>query len=233
MYLKRLHGWKLTTAEAKELQLKLAGQVLHEEGTIQPSLVAGLDISVKRDRKTATGAAVVLSYPEMKLVETSVVGGEMEFPYVPGYLSFREAPLMLEALERLKNEPDLVLVDGQGIAHPRRMGLAAHLGLFLNRPTIGCAKSPLCGKFEMPGNEPGDFSEIKDGDETIGAVLRTRKDVKPLYISVGNRITLDEAVRQVINCCRGYRLPEPTRLAHQVAGGSLNKNQKAAYAKSD
>ena len=230
MIVKKLHDWNLAVDRARELQAQLAGQVSHENDICQPGFIAGVDISVRRGQQAATGAAVVLSYPEMEIVETSVIQGQLDFPYVPGYLSFREAPLILKALEGLSIVPDLVLVDGQGIAHPRRMGLASHLGLFLEKPTIGCAKSSLCGTSGAPGDEPGDFSEIKDGDETIGAVLRTRRSVKPLYISVGHKINLPEAVRWVLNCCRGYRLPEPTRLAHQAARGALEGNRSAEYA---
>ena len=143
------------------------------------------------------------------------------FPYIPGLLSFREAPLILAACEQLDLIPDLVLVDGQGIAHPRRFGLASHLGLFLNIPTIGCAKSLLCGAHEIPDSEPGNYAEIIDKSEIIGAALRTKPGVKPVYVSIGHKIDLETAIRWVMNCCRGYRLPEPARLAHLAAGGNL------------
>jgi deoxyribonuclease V len=168
---------------------------------------------------------VVLSYPELRLVETRVVSGELEFPYVPGLLSFREAPLTLAACQELSVTPDLFLVDGQGVAHPRRMGLASHLGLFLDKPTIGCAKSLLCGSGEMPGEEPGSYTEIVDRGEVIGATLRTRPGVKPVYVSIGHKIDLETAIQWVLNCCRGHRLPEPARLAHLAAGGNLAPGQ--------
>jgi deoxyribonuclease V len=162
---------------------------------------------------------VVLEYPELGLVETKVVSGKLDFPYIPGLLSFREAPLTLVACERLSVTPDLILVDGQGIAHPRRLGFASHLGLFLDMPTIGCAKSRLCGSHEEPGNEPGNYTEVVDEGETIGVALRTKAGVKPVYVSIGHKVDLQTAIYWVLECCCGYRLPEPTRLAHLAATG--------------
>jgi len=178
-------------------------------------------MGINKAQKTGTAAVVVLSYPDLSLVELSVVTERLEFPYVPGLLSFREAPLLLAACEKLRMNPDIIMVDGQGMAHPRRLGLACHLGLFLNTPTIGCAKSRLCGRCQEPGNAPGDHSELVDREEVIGAVVRTRAGVKPVYVSVGHKIDLADAVNWVFHCCRGYRLPEPTRLAHLAAGGNL------------
>lgn len=188
---------------------------------VAPRFIAGVDISARRAGRAARAAVVVLSYPELGVVEAEVVSGELALPYIPGLLSFREAPLILEACERLTVTPDLILVDGQGIAHPRRLGLASHLGLFLDTPTIGCAKSRLCGSHEEPGAEPGDYAEVVDKDELIGAALRTRSGVKPVYVSIGHKVDLETAVHWVLRCCRGYRLPEPTRLAHLAAGGNL------------
>ena len=165
----------------------------------------------------------VLNYPELRLVEARVVNGELDFPYVPGLLSFRELPLTLAACERLTVAPDLVMVDGQGIAHPRRMGLASHLGLFLDTPTIGCAKSLLCGNHEMPGVEPGSYAEVIDRGEIIGAALRTKPGVNPVYVSIGHKVDPQAAIYWVLECCHGYRLPEPTRLAHLAAGENLKQ----------
>jgi deoxyribonuclease V len=147
---------------------------------------------------------------------------------VPGLLSFREAPLILAAFEKLTATPDLVFVDGQGIAHPRRIGLASHLGLCLGLPTIGCAKSRLCGEHETPGFAAGSYAELRDNGEVIGAAVRTRAGVKPVYVSIGHMIDLPSAIRRVLDCCRGYRLPEPTRLAHMAAGGNLKVQLHAA-----
>ena len=220
MKIVRRHGWQVTTTEAIQIQKELAGQV-SRTGDVNPSLIAGVDVSVNRWAKTGTGAVVVLNYPELEVVETQVVTGLVEFPYVPGLLSFREIPLLLPAFEKLSVTPGLCIVDGQGIAHPRRIGLAAHLGLFLDIPTIGCAKSRLCGSHEETDNTAGSFAELRDDQEVIGAVVRTRTGVKPVYISIGHKIDLPAAIQWVLNCCQGYRLPEPTRLAHQAAGGNL------------
>ena len=221
MKVEKLHSWQVSTTQALDIQQRLADRVSKTSEVTTPRLIAGVDISVNRMQGMATGAVVVLNYPELKLVETKTVNGELDFPYVPGLLSFREAPLILAACERLAVNPDLVLVDGQGIAHPRRMGLASHLGLFLNTPTIGCAKSRLCGEHQVPGTEPGSYTEVVDRDEIIGAALRTRQGVKPVYVSIGHKVDLQTAIHWVLECCRGYRLPEPTRLAHLAAGGNL------------
>lgn len=215
------HGWQVTTFQAKEIQLELAGEVSRVGNITAPRLIAGVDISVNRWNKTGTGAVVVLSYPSLEIAEVKVVTDRIDFPYVPGLLSFREMPLLLKAFEKIERVPDLVLVDGQGIAHPRRIGLASHLGLWLGIPTIGCAKSRLCGEHEIPAPEAGSYAELLDNGEVIGAVLRTKTDVNPLYISIGHMIDLPSAVHWVTACCRGYRLPEPTRLAHLAAGGNL------------
>ena len=221
MEVARLHGWQVSTAQAMDIQMKLAAQVSRFGEVTSPRLIAGVDISVNKEDGTGTGAVVVLSYPGLDLVEIRIVKDRLEFPYVPGFLSFRESPLILAACERLTVTPDLIMVDGQGIAHPRRMGLASHLGLFLDTPTIGCAKSRLCGSHEEPGAESGSYADLVDGGEVIGAVLRTKAGVKPVYVSIGHRVDLPTAIHWVLACCRGYRLPEPARLAHLAAGGNL------------
>jgi deoxyribonuclease V len=225
MKVKSLHSWQVTTAQAFDIQLRLASEVSRTNELTTPRHIAGVDISVDRVRGVARGAVVVLSYPELKLVETQVVAGKVDFPYVPGLLSFREAPLTLAAFERLETAPDLVLFDGQGIAHPRRLGLAAHLGLFLDTPAIGCAKSRLCGYHDTPGLEPGSYAELTDRGEVIGCALRTKLGTKPVYVSIGHKVDLDSAIGWVMRCCRGYRLPEPTRLAHLAAGGKLGSRE--------
>ncbi len=227
MKAKRLHGWQVSITQAMELQKELAVLVSMTSEITKLRFIAGADISVRKEMEMATGAVVVLEYPGFKLVETQVVNGRLDFPYVPGLLSFRESPLILEACERLTTTPDALMVDGQGIAHPRRMGLASHLGLFLNIPTIGCAKSRLCGTHPMPGIETGNYAEVEDRGEVIGAALRTRRGIKPVYVSAGHKIDLQSAIYWVLECCRGYRLPEPTRLAHQLAVGSLRREISA------
>jgi len=222
----RLHEWQVSNARAMEIQVNLAAQVSRAGEVASPRLIAGVDISVNRVIGTGTGAVVVLSYPELDLVETRVVTDRLEFPYVPGLLSFRESPLILAACEKLDTAPDLIMVDGQGIAHPRRIGLASHLGLFLDVPAIGCAKSRLCGRHDVPGVEAGSCADLVDGGGVIGAVLRTRTGVKPVYVSIGHKIDLPAAIHWVLKCCRGYRLPEPTRLAHLAAGGILKQETR-------
>ena len=190
----------------------------------EPRLVAGLDCAFSSDGERIFAIVIVMQIPSSRtserlstfeIIETGRAVRRVDFPYIPGLLSFREAPACLEAIGKLTNRPDLFLIDGQGIAHPRRLGLASHLGLFLDKPTVGCAKSRLIGTFEEPGSEKGSYSSLMDNDEVIGAVVRTRRNVKPLFVSVGNRCLLNDAIRMTLTCTTKYRLPEPTRLAHQ------------------
>ncbi len=238
-----LHEWDLSYAEAREVQSRLAGRVRIERLKKEPQIIAGLDCAFTEGGKRIAAAVVVLRrvvslsptesggvpkarHPQavleaatqtaFEVIETVGASQDVTFPYIPGLLSFREAPVCLEAIEKLESEPDLFLIDGQGIAHPRRLGLAAHLGLFLDKPTIGCAKSRLTGTFEEPGLGKGSRSLLRDREEAIGAVVRTRTHVKPLFVSVGNRCTLEDAIEQTLACTTRYRLPEPTRLAHQT-----------------
>jgi len=221
MKVHKLHQWDVSHGQAKALQVSLAKKVVTEDEGINPDLIAGVDISSPGPRDTARGAVVVLNYPELNLMEVKTVERKVTFPYIPGLLSFREAPLILAACQELSSVPDLVLVDGQGIAHPRRFGLASHLGLFLDVPAIGCAKSILCGAHKPVGEKVGSYAELVDNGQVIGAALRTRIGVKPIYVSVGHKISLSSAIKWVLNCCCGYRLCEPTRLAHLAAGGNL------------
>ncbi len=208
-----------------EIQKSLAVQVIRNNEAGKPRYIAGVDISSGRAVDKATAAVVVLSYPELVLVDSSVIYTETTFPYVPGLLSFREVPLILKAYEKLKKEPDLILVDGQGIAHPRRMGFASHLGLVLEKPTIGCAKSLLTGEHGEPAEKAGSFADITDNGEVIGAVVRTIDNVKPLYVSIGHKVDLAAAIKWVLACCKDYRIPKPLRLAHQAAYGSLKSSK--------
>ncbi len=178
-----------------------------------PKFIAGTDCAFTADKKKIIGCVVVLEYPQMNVVEISHAARKVTFPYIPGLLSFREAPVCLDAVEKLRHRPDLFMIDGQGVAHPRRLGLAAHLGLFLNKPTIGCAKSRLTGTYKMPAATKGAYSYLYDADEIIGAVVRTRSRVKPVFVSAGHRCNLKDAISFVIGCATRYRIPEPTRLA--------------------
>jgi deoxyribonuclease V len=215
-----IHRWDVSVAEAKEIQRGLAGRVVRKGRLDAVELIAGVDISGVNSDGMSRGAIVVLHYPSMEVMERKTVLMKIAFPYVPGLLSFREIPLILAACRQLSTTPDLFIADAQGIAHPRRLGLASHLGLFLDGPVIGCAKSILCGTHEDLGEEQGDCVSLIENGEIVGAVLRTKRHVKPVYVSIGHRIDLDEACRWVLACCRGYRLPEPTRLAHQAASGA-------------
>lgn len=214
MEIKHLHSWEMSPKEATALQGRLAGKVRFSPIRKKIRLVAGLDCAFSRDKKRIGAVIVVLTFPELEVIETVTAKGPVTFPYIPGLLSFREAPVCLAAAEKLKNRPDVFLVDGQGIAHPRRLGLASHLGLFLDTPTIGCAKSRLCGNHEEPEARKGSFTPLLHKEETIGAVVRTRTSVKPLFVSVGHKCTLKNAIELTLACCTQYRLPEPTRLAH-------------------
>jgi len=218
----KLHDWQISIDEALRIQRRLSAQVMRSGEIVAPKLIAGVDVAAGRADKMAQAAVVVLSYPGLELITTEIVKGNLAFPYIPGLLSFRESPLVLTAFEKLSCIPDLVMVDGQGIAHPRRMGLACHIGLFLDVATVGCAKSRLCGSHQPPDEESGSYARLVDKDETVGVALRTKTGVKPLYISTGHKISLENAVYWVLKCCKGYRLPEPTRLAHLAAGGNLN-----------
>ncbi|MHB1132935.1 MAG: deoxyribonuclease V [Chloroflexota bacterium] len=215
MRYRELHGWDVDAAEAIAIQQRLRSQVVTAGEPGEVRLVVGVDMGLRGERMHA--AAVALDYPGLVVVAQSTAERPPTFPYVPGLLSFREAPAILAALAGLQVEPDLVFVDGQGIAHPRRLGIAAHLGLLLERPTIGVAKSILVGKHEAVGPEVGARAPLVANGEVVGYALRTRVGVKPLYISVGHRLSLEAAVDWVLRCGRGYRLPEPTRRAHQLA----------------
>jgi deoxyribonuclease V len=209
------HSWDLTTAEARDLQLRLAARVDSTRALAPWTTVGGADVSYDRRGKWLYAAVIVVRADTLELIDRSRVVTQARFPYVPGLLSFREAPAVIEAFDALTHVPDVLLCDGQGIAHPRRMGLAAHLGLCLGIPTIGCAKSWLWGEFYEPGPERGCWSPLTDGSETIGAVLRTRTGVKPLFVSSGHLCDLASAIAVVLGTAPQYRLPVTSRLAHQ------------------
>lgn len=224
MKLRNLHPWDLAPRDAMALQRELAPKVVREGDPVDVRLVAAADVAfVEQTRAwrsgTARAALVLMSYPELMIVEEHVVEAPASFPYVPGLLSFREVPALALAFERLQGQPDLLLVDGQGIAHPRRLGIAAHVGLLADVPTIGCAKSRLCGVAAEPGVDRGAKSELVDGGEVIGLVLRTRTGVKPVYVSVGHLIGLEVAAAWVLRLARRYRLPEPIRVADALSKG--------------
>ena len=212
------HRWDVTPAEARQIQERVRSRVSRKNGPELRNVkyVAGVDCALRNNH--AIAAVPVLDFETLELVDLAIVERPLEFPYVPGLLTFRECPAILAAMAQLKVEPDLVMVDGQGIAHPRRIGIAAHLGVLIDKPTIGCAKSRLIGTHDQPYHRSGYYTDLWDKDHLIGGVLRTRENCNPLYISIGHKIDLQTALDLVLECCRGYRLPEPTRMAHQAAG---------------
>jgi deoxyribonuclease V len=210
-----LHTWNLTPLEATQLQRELREKIRIEALPDIIRSVGGVDVGLHGE--TGRSAVTVFDFTRMELIETAQAEQTLGFPYVPGLLSFREVPVILAALEQLSSLPDVLLVDGQGMAHPRRMGIASHLGLLLDLPSVGCAKSILIGKYGELGLEAGCRAELYDKDEVIGMAVRTRQGCRPVIVSIGHRADLGSAVKLVLACCRGYRLPEPTRIAHQLA----------------
>ncbi len=210
------HRWNLTPKKAVRLQLRLAPQVRHEPLRRDPRRVAGGDVAFTRDGKHLIAGWVVWDIDAQAVVDTAIALRPVRFPYVPGLLSFREAPALIAAARKLEIEPDAFMFDGQGLAHPRRFGIACNVGLLIDRPSLGCAKSRLCGNADAPAAARGSTQPLLLDGRTLGRVVRTREGVKPVFVSVGHRMTLRDAVRLTLRCCTKYRLPEPTRLAHQL-----------------
>jgi len=213
-----LHDWNLTPPQAIQLQKQLAHEVVAEDRFDAPvKTVAGIDLGYDAKNDMSRAVVVVLKFPELELVESAEAILPIQFPYVPGLLSFRETPVAIKALEKLNAAPDLILCDGQGLAHPRRFGIACHIGIIADVPTIGVAKSILVGKFENLGEERGSTAPLIHRNEQIGVALRTKDKVQPVYVSVGHLISLETAVNYVLQCTPKYRLPETTRLADKMA----------------
>jgi len=220
-----LHRWSMSPKAAIRLQERLAGRVRVEPLRRKVRLVAGVDVAFGPDGRRCLAGVVVYDLRAGQVIEQQLAWRPVRFPYVPGLLSFREAPAALAALRKLRCEPDVFMFDAQGIAHPRRLGLAAHVGLLIDRPALGCAKSLLCGDYNEPPPWAGRSAPLVHRGETVGAVLRTRDNVKPVFVSVGHRVTLANAIRVVMACVTRYRLPEPARLAHQlVTAHRIKKN---------
>lgn len=231
MKIKKLHSWHINIEEAEKIQEKLQKKIVLPSSFSSVEIIktiAGADVYINEEKKLIAAATVVFSFPELKILESQQVRKKVKhlFPYLPGLLAFREIPYLLEVFKKLKTEPAVILCDGQGIAHPRRMGLATHLGIILNKPTIGCAKSLLYGKYEkFPEPSKGSYSYLKEkNSKIIGAVLRTKNNVRPLFVSPGYKIDLELSVEIVLSCCTKYRLPEPLRHAHHLTRGVLNKS---------
>ncbi len=218
MKINELHHWDLTAKEAIALQNKLADQVIYDVplDLAAVQLVAGVDVSVKGHLSQA--AVVVLTYPELEVIETVLQAQPTPFPYVPGLLSFREGPALIKAFKKLRHVPDVLIFDGMGRIHPRRIGIASHMGIWLEKPTLGCGKTHFIGDYLQPGIEKGAYSDLTHKGDLLGVVLRTRRNVKPVYISPGHLIDLDSSRQLALNCTPKYRLPEPIRQAHNAAG---------------
>ena len=213
----RLHSWDVEPKAAIALQSELASRLISDTPLEIDHIkrVAGVDVSVKAGQSRA--AVVVMSFPDLSLIETARAQQATSYPYIPGLLAFREGPVVLEALAKLGTEPDVLIFDGMGQIHPRRMGIAAHLGLWLGRPTIGCGKSHYIGEYEEPAIEKGSRSPLFYRGQELGVVLRTRKGVKPVFVSAGHLVSLDSAVELVLACAPHFRLPAPIRAAHKAA----------------
>ncbi len=221
-YLK-LHPWNVGYRRAVAIQQNLRKQLILRPKTGDMRLIAGADASYHKRDDLFFGAVVVFSLKPWEIVEEAVSWGHISFPYIPGLLTFREAPILLKAFRKLKSRPDLIIFDSQGIAHPRGLGLASHMGLILDTPSIGCAKTRLIGDYRDPGLRAGSRTSLTQGGKRLGTVLRTRGGVKPIFVSPGHMIDHREAVRWVLRCCRGYRLPEPTRQAHILVNNLRRK----------
>ena len=217
MMMGEIHSWAVSIQDAFRIQKELTGQLLFEDDPDDPALIAGVDVAFSRTRDLLYAAIVVLDYATMEMVEVVSAAQQPAFPYVPGLLTFREGPVVTQAYEKLEHSPDLLMFDGQGIAHPRGLGLASHMGVLLDKPSIGCAKSRLVGEFKEPKQKRGAMRTLSLHKKKVGVVLRTKDNTKPLFVSPGHRITVERAVEVILNTGRGYRLPEPTRLAHEEA----------------
>ncbi len=208
------HSWDLSAKEARVLQTELVDKLILDGDLSEPTLIAGVDVSYEKASNLSYAGVVVFRYPELEIVERKSAVLSTPFPYVPGLLTFREGPATLAAFEKIECDPDLLVFDGHGQAHPKGFGIAAHMGLLLDKPSIGCAKKKLCGAYDEPGPQPKDSTPIIYKDKTIGTVVRTKEKVKPVFVSAGHRISLPKAVEYILATCRGYRLPEVTRQAH-------------------
>ncbi len=240
-YLK-LHPWNVDYKKAAEIQIRLEKSIILTCAARNIKYIAGADVSYLPQRTIQSGSrqnqysgktsscsssgtkksrifyasVVVFELKTMEMIEAVTASGKVDFPYIPGLLSFRESPILLKAFAKIKSNPDVIILDAQGIAHPRGIGLASHIGLLLDKPSIGCAKTRLIGDYNEVGEEVGCYSHLTVKDKVVGAVLRTRKNVKPVFISPGHKIDLDTSIALVLKCCRGYRLPEPVREAHNL-----------------
>jgi len=215
--MKPLHSWNVSVEEAIQIQETLKDRIILKTTFSKVRTIGGGDVAYSKDGNLLFGAIVVLSFPDMEILDTATADGNVPFPYIPSLLSFREGPILTKTFQRLRLKPDMMIYDGQGIAHPRGMGLASHMGLWLDLPSIGCAKTPLLHKFISPDPSRGSSEWIRREGKKVGAVLRTKDGVKPLFVSPGHQIDLSTSNKLILESCRGFRIPEPLRKAHQLA----------------
>ncbi len=215
--MKPLHSWKVSLDEAVRIQENLKEHLILKKTFPRLRTIGGGDVAYSKNKNLLFGAIVVLSFPELETIDTTTSQGEISFPYIPGLLSFREGPVLIEAFQKLRRKPDLLICEGHGIAHPRGAGLASHMGLWFDLPSIGCAKTPLFGEFGSPETSKGSYEWVFLGKKKVGVVLRTRQGVKPVFVSPGHRIDLMTSIQIILATCRGFRMPEPLRRAHQAS----------------
>jgi deoxyribonuclease V len=218
-----LHSWNVSAEEAVQIQEALKERIILKNTFSKVKTIGGGDVAYSEARNLLFSAIAVLSFPNMEILDMATADGKIPFPYIPSLLSFREGPILIKTFQRLRLKPDVMIYDGQGIAHPRGMGLASHMGLWLNIPSIGCAKTPLLDEFISPGLLKGSFEWIRRERKKVGAVLRTREKVKPLFISPGHRIDLQTSIQLILESCQGFRFPEPLRKAHYASRSMLHR----------
>ncbi len=223
----KLNPWRVSVTEAADIQRELRSRIQPAPINLDKvSYVAGADVSFSRGSDEIFAAVVILRYPDLTVVEEKTAMTLATFPYIPGFLTFREGPALVEAFKKIETVPDVVIFDGQGIAHPRRFGIASHMGVLLDLPSVGCAKTVLVGKYSDPGEARGSISPlVKDGDE-IGVALRTRTRVSPVFVSIGHKIDLAGAIKTVLSCAPRYRLPEPVRMAHNLSNKARTEHSR-------
>jgi deoxyribonuclease V len=221
--MKPLHRWKVTPEQAVRIQENLRHRIILKRTFSRVRAIGGGDVSYQKEGDFLFGAMVVLSFPQMETLDVATARGRISFPYLPGLLAFREGPILIKAFQSLRIRPDILIFDGQGIAHPRGMGLATHLGIWFNLPSIGCAKTPLLGESVIPRPSKGCFGLIQRDGEEVGVVLRTKDKVRPVFVSPGHRIDLPTSIRLVLESCQGFRIPEPLRRAHYFSRQLLQR----------
>ncbi len=226
MKILKLHKWNINVKEALDIQRTYSKYVIQKKLDKKIKIVAGCDVAFKKDSNIACAGIILLSFPKLDVIFEKIIFSEVKFPYIPGFLSFRETPVLLKLFKSVPYEIDLIFVDGNGIAHPRKFGIASHLGVILDLPTIGCGKTYLLGEYNEPENQAGSYSMLFYKDEIVGAVVRTKNNVKPIFVSVGHKVCLDDAINYTLKFCKGYRIPEPIRKAHILVNSYLKKGNK-------